>query len=360
MPDGYTIRAFRPEDLEGFLALYERVHGEAKSAAWFNWKYAENPYADRATLIVAEHEGRIVGARPLFALPMRTGTRDLDARQPADGMVHPEHRRRGVFSAMIDEAVTRCRRAEVNFLFTFPNALSGPAYRKKGWTVLGRVPERFRIHHPAPLIAAHTPLPGTGVDRGVSAVLRGVTAAERLGRPQTAGIQTQITTALPVDQLMDLYDRARPEGVHAARSPAFMRWRFRNPDWSHRTFLAHRGSRVQAGVVAGTRELGNGVQVTRCIDVLPLTNGEAREAALEQLLVDVVGAHEDSDLFVLPGGSVSGDVARRCGFLSDASIPLAAVAERTELVVKPLTDAAAGLVTDRSTWTPTFVEYDTA
>src|SRR6056297_2926463 len=67
---GYSIRAGGPGDREAFLSLYEAVWGRSKSAAWFDWRFVDNPFTDRVELVVAERAGRVVGAEPLLALPL--------------------------------------------------------------------------------------------------------------------------------------------------------------------------------------------------------------------------------------------------------------------------------------------------
>ena len=59
--DGYTVRKFEAGDEQGFLSLYETVWGDRPSEEWFDWRYAENPYADGTSVFVAESsDGRTV------------------------------------------------------------------------------------------------------------------------------------------------------------------------------------------------------------------------------------------------------------------------------------------------------------
>lgn len=362
MLEQYEIRPFESRDRTAFLQLYESVHGETKSTAWFDWKYANNPFAEEIPLTVAEYEGELVGARPLFALPMRRGDWEPRVRQPADAMVHADHRRQGVFTQMIEEAVGRCESDGVDFLFTFPNAKSGGAYRKLGWDLVGELTERFRIHHPGHVLAARSRfLALPGADTIARRLLDLSTYSANIGRPRSVDVTTKVHSTVPVAELNRLYRSAIPNAIHTPRTNRFLEWRYGNPDWNYRTFLGYFHDELTAAIVTGTRRLESGELIARCVDVLPLSGGWRRDATLEVLLADVIDALDDTALFVLPDEQIPADACERRGFWSDAQHPIDLVAHPTLLFVNPLRESAhTGGVTNQEAWMTTFVEYDTA
>ncbi|MGM0606680.1 MAG: GNAT family N-acetyltransferase, partial [Halobacteriota archaeon] len=141
----YTIRPFEDRDRKGFFRLFEHTFGQKKSDEWFEWKYVDNPYVDHVPMYVAELEGELVGARPFFALPIaREGWIGL-ALQPGDTMVHADHRGQGLFTRMTEAALETYVDSDVDLIFNFPNAKSGPGYRKMGWEVVDRIREFIRV-----------------------------------------------------------------------------------------------------------------------------------------------------------------------------------------------------------------------
>lgn len=360
-PDGYEIRPYQPADKDSFLALYEHVHGEAKSDAWFAWKYTDNPFLSGTPMMVAEHEGRFVGARPLFALPLRIGHRRLNALQPADAMVHPDHRRQGVFTAMVEAAVDQARSDGIDLLFTFPNAQSGGAYRKLGWQSVGTVPECYRIERPGTLLAAASSIariPGLP-----QAVTRGVEGARRSRSPAPApvGIRTHIDPGAPTESLSRLYAKHIPEEIHADRRPSVIDWRYGNPDWSYRTLLGYLDGDLSGAIVTGTREKASDVTVTRCVDLLPLAGGQQRDSTLERLLHDVLASLPESTLFVLPGNMLPNAITGALGFRRGDTFPTSTFSHPTDLLVEPLSGRIAKSEVSRfEMWRPTFFEYDTS
>ncbi len=360
MLEAYTVRPYEPADRAAFLDLYEHVHGSVKSERWFEWKYGANPYVGELPMMVAERDGDLVGARPLFALPMRAGRADFQVRQPADAMVHAEHRRQGIFTRMIERAVDHCESSGLDFLFTFPNQRSGGAYEKLGWTDVGGIVERYRPQKPFELLSVPRHLTASSDGLGSRLIdLAGVPA--RLGRRRPAGIRTDIRQEPPVGILASLYRRSPPAGFHAPRTERFLEWRFGNPDWEYRTFLGYRDGDVAAAIVTAAGRWDGDTALVRCMDVLPVTSEPGRDAAIVTLLRDVIQAYADTTLFVLPSRCVPGGIGRRLGFVRTDRPPFDRVTDSTRLFVNPLSEAAREAdVTSRDRWAPTFVEYDTA
>lgn len=359
MHEAYTVRPYEPEDREAFLELYEHVHGSVKTDEWFEWKYGSNPYVGELTMIVAERDGRLVGARPLFGLPMQAGEAQFRVRQPADAMVHAEHRRQGIFTRMIERAVAHCESSGLDFMFTFPNGRSGGAYEKLGWTDVGGISERYRPHKPRELLSVPRRI-GAGSEGLGSRLLDLATLPARVGHPRPAGIKTDIRHEPPVDILASLYRRSPPPEFHAPRTERFLEWRLGNPDWEYRTFLGYRDGEVTAAIVTAAGRWDGDTELVRCMDVLPLKSEPGRDPTVEVLLRDMVDAYTDTTLFVLPSSCVPAKIGRRLGFVRADQPPFDRMTQSTRLVVNPLSEAAVDAeVTSRARWAPTFVEYDT-
>lgn len=360
--DGYTIRMFDTGDRPAWLELYETVHGVNHDAEWFGWKYEHNPFTDHVPVLVAEHDDRIVGTRPLLAMPMRAGAWHGVAFEHGDAMVHPDHRRRGLFTAMVERAVARYREADVSFIFSFPNEKSGPAYRQLGWPIVGVVPEAYRFHRPGRVLAGRLDWPpARRLDRFIRQGQGLRDRARAIGRPIPAGVRTELTKAPPVAELEALYRTAIPEQLHAERSAAFLRWRFANPEWTYVTLVGRIDDEAVAALVVGRRREGDGTRVVRITDVLPVDGGWRRDVVLEVLLGDVLEAFDDHDLFIAPGAAMPASARRRWGFHDKDRWPLSKMTQNTTLFVKPLNALPAGVSpTAWDGWKPTFVEYDTA
>lgn len=359
--DGYEVRTFRAGDREGFLDLFTEVFGEHHGREWFDWKYGDNPYVDHVPAFVAVRDGEVVGARPMFALEMAVGDERHLALQPADAMVHPDHRRRGLFTRLTEAAIDRYERGEPDFFFNFPNELSGAGNLKLGWRPVGERRTYYRVQDPAALVANEA-------DAGWA------TGAGRLARPAVAAynrfrdvssvsdddVTVRVVDGVPAADLAGLARRSPSAGIRAHRDERFYKWRFGNPDWSYRTYMATDAGAPVAGLVVG-RSVGANPTLAKVTEVAPHP-AVVDHDVLAALLHRAVADHDDVDLVAAPPG-LPEPVLTRVGFHPDDRPPLSAVTNRTRHFVRSLTGewTVGGLdLTDAANWRMTFAEHDTS
>lgn len=355
----YQIRPFRPEDRGAFLDLYEAVWGAAKDRSWFDWRFDENPRADDVAMVVAEMDGRFVGAEPLLPFELRAGDRSIEAVQPVDWMVHPDYRREGVFSRMTETLLERFR-DDASVLFNFPNRQLLPGLERFDWRTVDAVPSRYRVQDPRAV---------TDGDAGSPTV-----AAATIGRPLvrgTLGVLDRVGSTAP-DVSVDRYDSVpgetvaacyaadRPERVHVPRTPAYVRWRFANPRWDVTAYVARRDGEPVATTVVATEHAIDG-DITHLLDVQPMTTPPDRADAFEAILQAVLADATDAALLTAASDWYP-DVQRRTGFLRDDHFPFSRVSTATYHAVRPLgaglqptpgtTTGAAMATTGTATATP--------
>lgn len=356
----YDIRQYQPSDRDGFLSLYETVMGSERGADWFEWKYEANPYTDHVPMLVGVSEGEIVGARPFFALPMSiNGDRGI-ALQPGDTMVHPNHRRQGLFTRMTERAIERYS-GDHPFFFNFPNDQSRPGYLKLGWEIVSGRSSYYRIENPEKIAEYRDS--GTAIQLAskiATPVARGYYGLrDRITSP-TADLTIRAESEPPAEELTALYRSAVPDDIHALRDEQFYQWRFDNPDWEYITYIAERGTDPVAAITTGT-SVGTGPTTTKLTDVVPL--GSASEPALVSLIDRILTAHTETDLFVAPSQGFPEPVLETFGFHPDTAPQLSFLASQTTHVVRTFPSSRernGRTVTDPESWLMTFVEEDTS
>jgi len=342
------IRPYVPADREPFLSLYETVWGRRKGREWFDWRFSANPYRDGVRMVVAEKDGEMVGAEPLLPLRLRVGSRLLDVDQPVDWIVHPDHRRQGIFSEMTTFLLERYDDADL--LFNFPNDALRPGLEQFDWTVAGEVSMSYRVQRPSFLLSlsgsggALEGVLSTTLDAGANAA---VALLDRVGTPPS-DVTVERHSDVPVETLADLYASTVPERIHVPRDEAFLDWRFGNPRWDTTTYIALRDGTPVGSVVAATEQYGTCVR-THLLDVQPMDgfgSGTSPDV-FEALLSAVVTDHRSVDVLRAPTMGSSG-LLRRYGFLPDSAFPLSRVVDPSTHVVRPLWDAEHGApTTDR-------------
>jgi len=107
---------------EPFLSLYERTYGDPMPREVFDWKYLSHPHGEAVIWTTSAPEGSWVGAMALQPRRYRQGGKTLLAGQLVDLMVDPDHRRKGIFSAILQRVLDEHRRYGFDLVFTIPAA----------------------------------------------------------------------------------------------------------------------------------------------------------------------------------------------------------------------------------------------
>lgn len=361
----YEFRRYQPSDAEEFLELFGVVHRERRNRAWFRWRYERNPYVDHVPMFVAESNGCVVGVRPYIPFRMRLGGETALALLTADTMVHPDHRRRGLFTTLTEQSLSFYGDREPQFVFNQPNAASRPGFRELGWEELDEMTTYYRLQNPGALLTDRV----DGMPRQVS-TLAGSLADRVLGvrdhlAPSTDSPAVTRRRGVAADTLAALYRSDVPNGIHALRDEAFYRWRFASPEWTRATYVASVGGEPVAGALVRTRATDD-VTVTQIADIVPLSGDEAWRSALTAIVDRVLDDVPDSDVVAAPARVFPAGVASAFGFLADDRLPLSRASNTDcRLCVRPLTDDGGGTgagvaLTDAGNWHLTFAERDTA
>ncbi|WP_227354489.1 GNAT family N-acetyltransferase [Haladaptatus salinisoli] len=362
--DAYVVRWFEDGDVSDFLALDRAVFQRERDERWFEWKYEDNPYVDHVPILVVENEDDIVGARPFIAFRLRAGAETVLALQPADTMVHPEHRRRGLFTRMTERAIDHYANREPAFFFNFPNQRSRPGYLKLGWQIVGDRVTYYRIQNPAAFFGGDGRIPSRLAELAVQ--LTGDVREFRRTPADAAGeFSVDRYPGTRASILAELYETRPPDGFHALRDETFYRWRFASPAWSRATYVASQGGQPVAGIVVRNRTTAEGVSVTQLADVVPLAETERRTRALARLVERIVADHASSDILAVAEGGVPRRLLTEFGFVGDATPPLSWMSDfDCRLVALPLggTGWTVGgeRLSHRSNWHVSFAERDTA
>lgn len=352
----YDFRRYRSGDELDFLALFETVHREPRGREWFQWRYEQNPYLDHVPMFVAEADGDVVGVRPYLGVRMRVGGATVTALLTVDTMVHPDHRRRGLFTTMTERSLAFYAGRAPAFVFNQPNAASRPGFLDLGWYELDRMTTYYRLQNPGRLLSRRVdaPVPGP-VSRAASGLATGALGIRDRLSPPGDGATVTRREGVADDVLASLYRSNVPAGIHALRDETFYRWRFASPAWSRSTYVATVDEDRVAGAVVRTRTRADGVTVAQVADVVPLAGSRQWRSGLAAIVGRVLDDQPDADVVAAPARVFPGSVASSFGFLPDDRFPLSRVsATDCRLCVRPLTgDAASTVSADGASAEPT-------
>ena len=134
----YEIINYRNEFLQqtADLQKYLWPNYESNTLAYLKWKFKDNPLTKKPFAIVALYKNKVVGFNGFFATRWRIGNKNdkILMLSPADICVHPDHRKKGLFTAMTMFAVEKYEKTPYKtFIGLSINTSSGAGYKKMGW-----------------------------------------------------------------------------------------------------------------------------------------------------------------------------------------------------------------------------------
>lgn len=135
MSNLYKTRWFEPNDLSHFLACFKLVFGSSMSEEYWRWKYQKNPLVEKPPIIVTEEvdTGKAVGFRGCVPTQLRLKGNIIKAMYFADVMVHPDHRRYGINTKMIEFAQSEFKDSPLRIYYNFPRTATHMGNIKTGF-----------------------------------------------------------------------------------------------------------------------------------------------------------------------------------------------------------------------------------
>lgn len=337
---GYVVRPFEDGDRDGFLDVVEASNGFHFGTEWFDATYVDVPHLDHVPVVVVEDErsGQLVGVRPYAPFLVRGGDETALALLSRDTIVHPDHRRRGLFTTSTEYSLARYADSDVAFVFSHSNANSRPGYRKMGWEYPIPQVSHYRVAEMTGFVAQRlgpekrvvAPLPGVAVDSYLA--LR-----DRL-RHDAGGFEVTVADGVPVDTLAELHEQpgGRPAAVHPVFDASTLRYSLENPVFTRmRTYVARDGDGVAAALSVCPQRY-HGTDWLVAAHVAPLAGDDRWERALSTLLGRALDEYDDVDAYrvAIPFPE---SVLASYGFLSDRHPPMSLLEPpRLKLGVRPL------------------------
>lgn len=282
------------DDVEEWIGLHHTVFGSWPSdldRTIFNWKYVENPYVKSPPIFIAEVNNRIVGARSFFPILMNISGSHVLAFQPCDTMVHPDHRRKGLFTMMTQKALEYYEYKDVKLYFNFPSKYSRQGYYNLGWSEVENH-EYIRILD-SDFITQKMLTGDLNILRSVFSQIPIKTLNKIIHWVNDNGhYEVEKYDSPPVETLCSLYEKSIPNEIHAVRNDLFYNWRLDDPLHDFQTYIFRDGPEILSAFIVSNRLTNNGTKNTVLLrDVLPMKN-EGRREQVDRLVQDVVGSND--------------------------------------------------------------------
>ena len=150
----FEIRPLVDADIPDVLSALGDAFSREFTDDWFRWKHRDNPSGESYGLVAEDKDG-FLGVRLFLRWRFDWMGGQLHCLRPCDTVTVPRSRRRGVFKALTERAMSEVA-GDADFLFNTPNEQSLPGYLKLGFEQWTTVAQGVRIVPPgrSPMIEA--------------------------------------------------------------------------------------------------------------------------------------------------------------------------------------------------------------
>lgn len=261
----YEIAKYCPEFKSRVVELQTHLWSPdlAVNAAYLEWKYEQNPYSDTQLIYVALHGEKVVGMMGMYGAKWQIGhsSQVLPVLCAGDLVVAPEHRRRGLFTRIMQTALNDLANSGHTYAFTLSaGPASLPGCLAMGWRSIGSLQTMYResISHGVSkyaskrlfLSSAEKEHPFHSLDRNCS--------QRRLQIGPCVSVQQ---TPRP-EAMAEFVERIGSDGcIRHVRNRQYFTWRFQNPLSLYR-FLFWKDTRLEGYLILQTSVYTDKVSVS--------------------------------------------------------------------------------------------------
>lgn len=145
----YTYRLATNEDTANIVELLKICLGESdnRTVEYWNWKHNNNPFGSSFVLLAFD-DGKLIGVRTFMKWEWVKDAQVYKCVRTVDAVVHPDYRKRGLFSKLTMYGLDLMKENKIDFIFNTPNSNSMPGNLKMGWKVLGKTGLKVKVNNP--------------------------------------------------------------------------------------------------------------------------------------------------------------------------------------------------------------------
>lgn len=350
------MRRHRPSDAKAVTALRRIVYGdEAVSEELWRWRH--EGLGAESGMQVAVVAGTVVGVQPVEIYSFLLDGRPLRGAVLTGVMVHPEHRRRGIFSRLVEAVEAWAWEQGADFVTTMPNDRSRPGFLARSYvdpgprTLMVRpfAPGRavWRVLKMAPITSTVDRL--TEIGGGLTRRLR-----RRLRLPAAAPHIEEVDTL--DGELADLLASRPPAGLVQHRSHAWLAWRYTSAPGRPYTVLRANDGRRPVGYAVTRLQAWGRLAVGYLVDVV--ATSDAATTALAWSAAEALRAAGADVVVTVVGGRY---LIRRLALAGYVPVPRRLAPKKFYTVYRPHPERATALRALRSIdgWYQTLGDWDT-
>lgn len=146
--DSFIYRLSSDHDTPSIVELLKICLGDNgnRTNEYWNWKHHSNPFGETLVVLALEDE-EVIGVRTFMKWEWIKEKSIFKCVRCVDAVVHPDYRRKGLFSKMTMYGLKILKEEKVDFIFNTPNSNSLPGNLKMGWKEYGKTGLKVRINN---------------------------------------------------------------------------------------------------------------------------------------------------------------------------------------------------------------------
>ncbi len=227
MKKEYKIEKVGHEELEKVARLYRICFGKDRSVDFFKWKYFANPAGEALCLAAKEGSG-VIGSCAMIPEDFYIFGKRMKIYKCCDLMVHPEHRKKGMATALIKSLSEHLEKSGRIFLYTFCGKNATPGFLKNGWSKMDDIGYYFK--HKAHL--------------GIQSLFK------KLDRLYDEGVLKPIGSALELCRSYRF--NTKTDGVSIVKDERYLDWRLKDPRYNYIIVGAYEKDALKGYVIYNT------------------------------------------------------------------------------------------------------------
>lgn len=320
------IRPYTVADKKAVREVLEMAYGaRVDPEPVYDW-WSMGYLPDSTGYMVADSDGRVVGAQPMDLFAYVDGTTEMLGGLLTGVAVHPNFGRKGIFTALVAACEAEAWRRGAAFVTTMPNDLSRPGFLKMGYVDLGQRRLLVRLLRPGALGAIHIPLLGY-LAGGCAGAVQSLVA-----RPAPMSGVTVREVSGPADSWTRLFERnpVQHPGLWLKRNARWLEWRYAQmPFRRYRYFEAHTPESGCAGALITTQEVRASTTIAYVMEM-----AVERDSVVGPLLHGAFTALESDGVHAIAAVVSSATLARSLRAAGFVEIPAWAPIKRFYSVVR--------------------------
>jgi GNAT superfamily N-acetyltransferase len=309
------MKQYSPDDKEGVSQLRSVVYGGPFEEDEWVWRYESSPLRP-ARIYLAESEGMIVGLRIFPFREVKVGNDVWMSVMAVGGMVHPDFQRRGIWSSLMREGLSRLRSEGIHLALSFPGTLrhSYAGFCKMGWSDLGSIPFLAKPLRLDGFLSKY--VRSEWVKSSANRISRSF-ARTRAGRrsPRASGLSIERLESF--DERFDLFwnQVSREQTALMVRDQKYLNYRYFDcPGDRYALFAAFRGEQL-AGYIVVRRALPMlDLSIGLIMEIEPMGDADVAASLLDEAISSLDEEEVDGIGCLMMEHSPCYGMLRRAGF----------------------------------------------